>query len=632
MINLNIHKDTFVIDGLKNYKYSKKYFNNQYKVYFFGYFRNSINHIDEIILNFKDKSFNNKNIEKIFRKIGGICTIVICSENEIKICASLYHPYLKIFKENNSLKITDSEFNVDKKLSESNVFLKMMVHHSYFFHKGISNDVIDFIGPGSLITIKNNKQLSYNFDWYLNFEEFCSRNDHDQIVSDLSSNYSDVFDNLDQSKKYYFALSAGLDSAIAFGAALEKNNFEPFHIARGIYADELDATRHLAKFFGKKLTVKYKYANKYTALDFNDDITEILDFNYNNVKKDSVFFPLHSDSNFLKKEFPDSHVFTGASDPLLLTIHHMMVYSDRVKKEFGYSENKSKRYFYSIDFFEKLKENDYQDHYNLINTFPSIHPYYIPLLSSFIDQLTKQYDFREKYFNNNNSITVRDTSPIKNLNDEHYSYFDEIKKKNAIFVINKILKSDFFQEKLKVPEARIAQILLKFLHFLGQYGKETHQTSMMHDETNLVEHTAVNGPIAITQLSVLIDDKLTNFSKWHSFKVFEKMNRINFEQIYKRPSLKNYKYVLSRIHSKLRSKFKNLPEHDDKFALINNKSLRKFILNNQILEKYNDFKSGHEMSKLMYDYPTEEELLKTDDLISNFWKINNILNIVSKLK
>ena len=93
----------------------------------------------------------------------------------------------------------------------------------------------------------------------------------------------------------------------------------------------------------------------------------------------------------------------------------MMVYSDRIRKEFGYSENKNKRYFYSIDFFEKFKENDYQDHYNLINTFPSIHPYYIPLLSSFIDQLTKQYDFREKYFKNNNSITVRDTSPIKKI-------------------------------------------------------------------------------------------------------------------------------------------------------------------------------------------------------------------------
>ena len=87
----------------------------------------------------------------------------------------------------------------------------MMVHHSYFFHKGISKDAIDFIGPGSLITIKNNKQPSYNFDWYLNFDEFCSRNDHDQIVSELTTNYFDVFDNLDKSKKYYFALSAGLD-------------------------------------------------------------------------------------------------------------------------------------------------------------------------------------------------------------------------------------------------------------------------------------------------------------------------------------------------------------------------------------------------------------------------------------
>ena len=35
----------------------------------------------------------------------------------------------------------------------------------------------------------------------------------------------------------------------------------------------------------------------------------------------------------------------------------------------------------------------------------------------------------------------------------------------------------------------------------------------MHDETNLVEHTAVNGPIAITQLSVLIDEKINKFFK-----------------------------------------------------------------------------------------------------------------------
>ena len=631
MINLKIDKGNFSIQGLKKYKYKKNYFNNRYTVYYFGYFRNPIDEIDKIILNFKDRSFDQKNIEKIFRKIGGICTLVITSEDEVRICASLYHPYLKIFKINNQLIITDNEFLNEKKLSSNDIFLKMFVHHSYFFHKGISDDAVDFICPGSMIVIKNDKKLDYEFLWYLKFEEFCSRNDHEKIALDLAKNYNDVFENLDQTKKYYFALSGGLDSALAFGASLKKNNVQPFHISRGIYADELDVTKHTAKFYNKELEIKYKYNGRFTALDFNDDITATLEFNYNNIKKDSIFFALHSDTNFIKQQFPDSHVFTGASDPLLLTINHMMVYSDRIRKNFGYSENKKKRYFYSINFFEDLKNEDTEDHDNFKKEFPDINPYYFPLLSCFVDQLTKQYDFREKYLGKDKNINSNDSSPIKDLNSEQSFYFHEFKKRKAIIVIKKVMQSNFFRNNLKNSEARVAQILLKFFHFLGQYGKETHQTSALHDEKSIVEHTAVNGPIAITQLSTLIDEKLTNYSKWHSFKAFEHLNGVSYEEIFKRPTLKDFNYVIQRIHSKLRSRLKNLPEHDDKFALINNKYLFNFIKKKKIIEKYNDFKSNHEFNELLYDYPSSEELLKIENMTSNFWKINNIMNIVNKL-
>ena len=55
----------------------------------------------------------------------------------------------------------------------------------------------------------------------------------------------------------------------------------------------------------------------------------------------------------LKKHFTNDHIFTGTGDPLLLTINHFMVYSDRIKN-FGYSENKDKRFFYSLEFFWRI--------------------------------------------------------------------------------------------------------------------------------------------------------------------------------------------------------------------------------------------------------------------------------------
>ena len=109
------------------------------------------------------------------------------------------------------------------------------------------------------------------------------------------------------------------------------------------------------------------------------------------------------------------------------------------------------------------------------------------------------------------------------------------------------------------------------------------------------------------------------------------MNGVSYEKIYYRPSLKKINYVIKRLHSKLRSKLKNLPEHDDRYALLNNKSLELFLKNLKIEEKYNDFKSSHNHRKLMYEIPTKEEKLNLKNFESNFWKMNNIINIVSKL-
>lgn len=631
MIEFKINKKNFLISGLENYRYKRNFFNKDYTLYFFGYFRTAIKDIEDIIHNFKKKDFSEENVEKIFKKIGSICTLLIESENEIKICASLYHQHLKIFNDSEELVVTENEFFKERKVSTDNSFLKLFSHHSYFFHEGISKNVDDFLGPGSMITIKKNDHLDYVFSWYLDFEKFCYRDDHQKIAEDLASEYQKVFDNLDN-KEYLFALSGGLDSALAMSAAIKKNKIQPFHIARGIYSDELDVSKKIAKFFEKKLDIIYKYQGKFTCLDFNDDITESLNFNYDYIKKDSTFFFLHNDSCFFKKKFSNSHIFTGTGDPLLLTINHFMVYSDRIRDKFGYSDHKDKRFFYSIDFFKELKNNPIvEDYFNFYSDFPGIDPYYYPLLSCYVDQLTKQYDYRTRYLKNDKGIDTKSASPIENLKSDQANLFHNLREKRAKLIIKRVLKSKFFEINLKKPDPKTAQILLKFFMFLGQYGKETHQSSRQHDEKGIVEFTAMNSGLALTELSTVIDEKLVNFSKWHSFKAFEIINGISYEKLYDRPSFKNPNYVFKRIHSKLRSKLKNLPEHDDKYALINNKYLDLFIKEKKIEQKYNDFKSNHEFKKLLYEMPSQNERLNKNNLGSNFWKLNNIINIVSKI-
>ena len=153
----------------------------------------------------------------------------------------------------------------------------------------------------------------------------------------------------------------------------------------------------------------------------------------------------------------------------------------------------------------------------------------------------------------------------------------------------------------------------------------------MHDSRNIVEFVAMNSSIALNQLSVVIDEKLVNFSKWHCFKVFEKINGCSFESIYQRPSLRDPKYVLQRLHSKIRSKLTKVPDYNDNYFFINNRSLKEFIKKKKIVEKYNDYRSTHEFRELLYKFPTNEEIKNTDNTLSNLWKINNIINIVNKL-
>ena len=469
---LKINKNNFAVNFSSKPRYSLTLL-NRYKIYFFGFFRTPFASIKENIENLNIKEFTNENVEKIFQKINGICTILIVDNQSIKVCLSIYHPFLKVFNSKDEYIVTDREFDESNKISNTKSFLKVFSHHGYFIHDGLSENVIDFVPPGGMIEFKKDEIKDYDFSWYLNFENFCSRDDHDKIVEDLTENYYGVFDGLDNKKKYYFGLSAGLDSAVALGAAVKKGlNITPFHKTRGMYSDELKATNGTSKFLGKDLTKIYKWGKKYTALGYSDDITDNLEFNYDYIKKDSTLF--FSYDFIEKKEFPDAHIFLGAGDPLLLTIHHFMVYSDRIRKNFGYDLNRDKRYFFSKDFFEnfknqkklKLKNEDV-----FLKEFHNIDPRYIPLFQSFTDQLTKLYDYRSKFFGGDTSIKSKDASPIKDISYDQAKLLKDLKLKRSILLIKKILTSKFFSEKLRDFDARTSSNFTQIFSFSWRIWK-----------------------------------------------------------------------------------------------------------------------------------------------------------------
>ena len=97
------------------------------------------------------------------------------------------------------------------------------------------------------------------------------------------------------------------------------------------------------------------------------------------------------------------------------------------------------------------------------------------------------------------------------MNYEQVGLFTNLRFSRAKSILKKILKSKFFEERLKNPDPIVAQALLKFFMFLGQYGKETHQTSRQHDSKGIVEFTAMNTGLALTELSTIIDENLSIF-------------------------------------------------------------------------------------------------------------------------
>ena len=79
--------------------------------------------------------------------------------------------------------------NTEKKISDDSGFLKLFSHHGYFIYQGLAEDVSDFVLPGSIIKFNKKKPLNYDLSWFLNFDQFCTRDDHENVAKDLSESF-----------------------------------------------------------------------------------------------------------------------------------------------------------------------------------------------------------------------------------------------------------------------------------------------------------------------------------------------------------------------------------------------------------------------------------------------------------
>ena len=342
-----------------------------------------------------------------------------------------------------------------------------------------------------------------------------------------------------------------------------------------------------------------------------------------NFLKQTVFIFLSNSNAYSKYKLSKCLVLNGNSFPTALTIKHGMKYPNRINRKMEYDTNKSIRYTYSLKYLKELKSKNinlksyYQDF--------GIHKYYSSILLTSVNQKIVALDNIVK----NKVCSFQ--SPISIIEKEKQNLLNDICFNISKNIIDKILKSKFFKKELQHPNEITAQILLKVLNYIFANTKSMQQDVTPNDENYVAQSIGLNPNILLQLFKVRIDEKLVNFSKWHLFKAFELISGQKFDNFFLRGSWKNPNYLSRRIICKLFYKYHSYPEFDERFALINNKYLYKFLKDNNIIEKYNDFKSTNKFKNFFYDFPSKKDLMSPNKLEENFWKINNIVNLTCKI-
>ena len=178
----------------------------------------------------------------------------------------------------------------------------------------------------------------------------------------------------------------------------------------------------------------------------------------------------------------------------------------------SYDTFSDRRYWFSLENLENLKSKKLKFNHEFLKDV--IHEYYHPILLTLISQIPSNLDkvITEK----GNSFS----SPIKNLNEKQLDKLNQLSVELLIKIVSKLLQSSYFKNELK----NLMNELLKFLKTLIYFTdniKCMHQDIHSCDDNFYFQSAGLNPNILLKLLSVKIDKKLVENSKWHVFKLLK---------------------------------------------------------------------------------------------------------------
>ncbi|MFP4400482.1 MAG: hypothetical protein ACLFPQ_01250, partial [Candidatus Woesearchaeota archaeon] len=303
----------------------------------------------------------------------------------------------------------------------------------------------------------------------------------------------------------------------------------------------------------------------------------------------------------------------GSAYPTALCIAHLTEYPSNRKPKFDPRSNSDRRFFYSKVYIQKrLNQNPKKDNWNIKSKYPKIHPYYYeflePVFYGFIDANYKKLfpDLPEDY-------------KLRNR-------LNKALQKRGYSIIGKILKSEYFKTNIKKPSVNTAMKLMKIVVYINNSNWAACKLfNYRKGDIFSTYRPGLGSKILIDLLSVEVNEILTNYPKWHLFKAFEILAGKDFFKIHRRKKIMMLKTLFEIILHKINNLCRTQKVYKLRNEIIVNKSVKKFIKQNQIINKFNQ----HLIETNLKDYINNFNLKKDVSEYTNgdFWRLNNIITL-----
>jgi len=567
-------------------------------------------------------NFNENQIQDLFNSIHGEYFILIECKEIILIYLNYACPQFYISEDNDNKKLTlthDESFFNKSSFDKNRFLINIFSNQGFFVPGGVFSDVTDFLLPGMSIKI-DKKTNKYEQSWIIPIRKFCTERDHEKVAKKLANDFIEEMESykcLDSELK--LELSSGLDSALMLAAAkaadlpIEPVNFRPY-----LREGESVGAKQIATFFGFELTEMYRGptdSNDFFSVDSNID--DYLQKMSPLLKTGSGMFILDNVSLLIPYNYCYCDALEGSAFPTALCINHHVHYpkvSINPKtffKNLNFKANSDIRYYYSKDYIEsRLSKTPIIDNWDISKNWPDIHEFY--------------YEFLEPCFTGH--IDGYRLFQVFSECEEVNERLGASLKERGYVIIDKIMLSSYFKQSLTKPSVKTAMKLMKIIVFINNVAWASSKLFNYRSAGIFSEfRPGLNSKILVDLLSVEIDQTLVNYPKWHIFRAFELISREKFFNIRKIGIIFLIKNFLKNQIFSMKYNINNI-EKVRKEILVN-KSVKKFIEKNNIMNKYYDILKDLDLDEKVPTININEIKPKKFSL-SDFWYLNNILNIV----